>query len=101
VSLDIFVACAAAVSLPSDLPTDITWKTWKTGSFTADKPNSDWSVEVWLVNDPKQLDQMHLPPGTRQVVAFSLGGNDDEGFALLERVYEAVYTKCDGTLLDF
>lgn len=100
-SLDIFVACAAAVSLPSDLPTDITWKAWQTGSFTTEKPNSDWIVEVWLVKDPKQLEQMQLPPGKPHVIAFSLQGNDDEGFALLERVYEAVYTKCDGTLLDY
>lgn len=100
-SLDIFVACAAAVSLPSDLPTDLTWKEWQTGSFTTEKPNADWIVEVWLVKDPKQLEQMRLPNGKPHVVAFSLQGNDDEGFALLERVYGAVCTTCDGTLLDF
>ncbi len=100
-SLDIFVACAMAVSLPSDLPADLTWKDRQTGSFTTEKPNSDWILEVWLVKDPKQLEQMQLPPGKPHVIAFSLQGNDDEGFALLERVYETVYAKCDGTLLDY
>lgn len=99
-SLDVFVACAAAVVLPRDLPQDISWMAWDADTFSAGKADAEWIVEVWLVKDPRELEQINPPAEKPWVVGLSLGGNDDEGFALLERTYEAISTKCDGTLLD-
>ena len=100
-SLDVFVACAASVALPSHLPADFTWKHWDTGSYTTEIVGQDWILEVWLIEDPKQLQQFALQANKKRVVGISLQGNDDAGFQRLEKTAETIMKNCEGVLLDF
>lgn len=98
-SLEVFVACAGAALLPAHLPTDVTWRSDQAGSYTTDNLEENWIIEVWLITEPKELQGLMVPTGTKSVVGVSIQGSD-KADELAERIVESISARCDGTLLD-
>jgi len=103
VSLDVFVACAAAVTLPAQLPAEGAWKRFEDRGnvwFANEHINEAWQLIVWLEDDPKARSTFTLPAGKKHLVGFSLEGDSNKGLPLLEKTVDAITKSCDGVLLD-
>lgn len=97
-SLDVFVACASAALLPAHLPTDVKWQTHQTGSYTTDNSRENWIIEVWLITEPKQLEGMELPSGTKSVVGVSIQGSA-KADEIAQKVVDTISARCHGAML--
>jgi hypothetical protein len=97
-SLDVFVACTGIALLPAHLPADVKWQAHQTGSFTTENLRENWIIEIWLVTEPKQLQAMSLPSGTKSVVGVSIQGSS-KADETAQKVVDVLSERCHGVLL--
>ena len=98
-SLDVFVACAVAVTLPDQLPPDGAWKRYEARGniwFASEHIAQSWQLIVSLEDSA----EFKLPAGKKHVVGLSLEGNSDNGLPLLEKTVDALTKSCNGVLLE-
>ncbi len=101
-SMDVLVACAISASLPSALPSDVTWKRYDhKGHTTFASEHPTWQVLVGQ-ESPEVAKDFDLPLGKHFVVSITLEpiGAPDEGYRLLDRVVDAITTSCNGVVID-
>jgi len=103
VSLDIYVACAAAVTLPAQLPAEGAWKRYEAQGrvwFASEHVVEGWQMIVWLEDEANARANFSLPAGKNLVVGFSLEGNSEKGLPLLEKTVDDIVDGCNGVLLE-
>ena len=97
-SFDVFIACATAVTLPAQLPSEGNWKRYEFQGdiwFASEHIEQSWQLIVSL--DRKT--EFTLPADKKHVIALSLEGNVDTGFPLLRKTVEMIAKTGDCMLL--
>lgn len=97
-SLEVYIACTAVALLPAHLPSDVKWQAHSTGSYTTGNDRENWTIEVWLLDTPKERQGLDLPSGTKSVVGVSIQGSG-KGDALAQTVVDTVSERCKGAML--
>lgn len=101
-SVDVLIACTISASLPSALPSDVTWKRYEhKGHTTFASEHPTWQVLVGQESSEVAKD-FDLPAGKPFLVSITLEpiGAPDAGHSLLDRVVGAITKSCDGVVID-